>query len=169
MSGLVDPDWDDTREPPPTGLEDAAMVEQIARDAEIDVHVWSATPPGPDAFRVFREAMGAEVQFGVPDEPVRERPIAATVPKRERTRLAKAELLAKVATAVEVMAVRAAHHPNTPLHLDPDRPSRPDLVGVVDLCHRYALTPTDIGRLLHRVASELETRATNLGIEEAWL
>jgi len=94
----------------------------------------------------------------------RRRPLVADVPKRQRTRLAKAELLL-------LFAVRADQHA-----ADVDGTSgkcKPfaewgDDDPFVDLCHRYGLGQADIARLLRAIGSELENSAMRRGYEEAW-
>lgn len=86
----------------------------------------------------------------------RRRPLVADVPKRLRTRLAKAELWAMLAAWCEVVADDV-----------PNRVGDPD-DGLHDLCQRYGLGAADVARLLHAMGSELQNTATNRGLPEAW-
>jgi hypothetical protein len=108
-------------------------------DAEPDV------PPAPD---------------DVPDAPVDRTPppIPVTVRKRERTRLAKAELWAMVAEHAADLATDVVTDELETARLEPLRA----------MCVRYALTPADLGRLAGEVATELQGRARHAGYDQAW-
>lgn len=81
------------------------------------------------------------------------------MPKRERSRLAKAELLMHLAMTVEDWSKSLADaNPGT-------RPvvEWPDNDPLVALCRTYRLTPADLSRLCHRLGDELENRAERAG------
>lgn len=114
-----------------------------------------ATPTG---------GQGLEEPLPTPEAP-RRRPLVADVPKRQRTRLAKAELLLLLAvhcegTAADVDGTSGRTRPFS--EWGDDDPLR-------DLCHRYGLGQADIARLCRGIASELENSAMRRGYEDAWV
>ena len=44
----------------------------------------------------------------------------------------------------------------------------PDSDPLRQLCHTYAVTPTDLARILRGIGSELENSSMRRGYEEAW-
>lgn len=99
----------------------------------------------------------------VAEEP-KPKPIAAEVPKRQRTRLAKAELLMDLAVTADRWAGEVAGT------IDGVRPFSewPDSDPRRQLCHRYGLTPADIVRICRALGAELENASMRRGYEEAW-
>lgn len=97
-------------------------------------------------------------------DPVKPKPIAAEVPKRLRTRLAKAELLMDLAVTADRWAgeVAGTVEGTKPFSEWPDSDPRRQL------CHRYALTPADIVRILRALGAELENASMRRGYDEAW-
>lgn len=92
------------------------------------------------------------------------RPLVADVPKRQRTRLAKAELLMLLAvhmeqTGADVDGTSGRTRPFA--EWGDDDPLR-------QLCHTYGLGQADIARLCRALASELENDAMRRGFEDAW-
>jgi len=98
------------------------------------------------------------------DEPRAPRPIPVTVPKRHRTRLAKAELLMMLADRAEDLASEVAGT------ADGTRPFAewPEHDPLRQLCVTYALTPADLVRILRAIGSEIENSALRRGYDEAW-
>jgi hypothetical protein len=90
---------------------------------------------------------------------------ATQAPKRQRARLAKAELLLHLACTAERWRREVTdEEPGTLPFADwpPDDP-------LVELCRRYALAPADLARLLDQIGQEVESRALRAGYEEAWV
>jgi hypothetical protein len=87
-----------------------------------------------------------------------------TVPKAERKRLAKAELLLNAAVTVQRWADDlTGKNPTAPMsEWGDDDP-------FVSLCRRYALTPADLAKIAEGLAEQLEGRAERAGYAEAWL
>jgi hypothetical protein len=85
-------------------------------------------------------------------------------PKRERSRLAKAELW---------MAVACSHAVSDPgKDIDERGRSIHDptyLAPEGEIMLRYGLAPADIQRIMQQIGDELENRAMRAGYEDAWL
>lgn len=83
--------------------------------------------------------------------------------KRERTRLAKAELWMLLASTAERWANDLAGN-------GPVRPFEEwgDDDPMVAVARRYQLTPADLARLMGSIADQVETRALKAGFEEHW-
>ncbi len=95
------------------------------------------------------------------------RPIeeVARTPKRERLRLAKAELLLDIAIQTQKLAEgcgdRSTRH--TPFAKWADH----DPIRQIALA--YGLSGKDLDKILTKIAGELEARAMRSGYEEAWI
>lgn len=99
-----------------------------------------------------------------PEAPPVRRPLVADVPKRNRTRLAKAELLMLTAVRTEQLArqVDGTDEVCKPFSEWPDDdPLR-------EVAHRYGLGQADIARLLRGIAQEMENSSMRRGYEDAW-
>jgi hypothetical protein len=86
------------------------------------------------------------------------------VPKAERKRLAKSELLLNAAVTVQRWANDlTGKNPTAPFsEWGEDDP-------FVSLCRRYDLTPADLAKIAEGLAEQLEARAIRAGYEEAWV
>lgn len=86
-------------------------------------------------------------------------------PKRERTRLAKAEVWMQLAMTAQRWADEVADVPGTgtlPFAEWPaDDPRR-------ELARRYGLTPAELAQVLASVADQVENRAMAAGYEQTW-
>lgn len=90
-------------------------------------------------------------------------PMTTSVPRAERKRLAKAELILNLAVTAQRWADDLTGvNPTAPFaewgHDDP----------FVRLCRVYGLTPADLARLAEGLAAQLEARAERSGYTEAW-
>lgn len=85
-------------------------------------------------------------------------------PKRERKRLAKAELWL-------LLAIKAQKWSSECVGADGSRPMSEwgDDDPMVTLCRTYDLTAADLSRLLTTMGDELERRALRAGYEDAWV
>lgn len=92
-------------------------------------------------------------------------PRPTDTPKRERMRLAKAELLLWLAVKAADWAGQVDDRPGAPTRpfaeWSPDDPFR-------KMAETYALTGADLGRILDRIGDELERRAERAGYAETW-
>jgi hypothetical protein len=89
----------------------------------------------------------------------------AKAPKRERRRLATAELWLQVAMTVQEWADGVSDARTGWLAFaewDPEDPLR-------QLCERYQLSPSDLRKLLEAMADQLEARAVRAGYADAWV
>lgn len=89
---------------------------------------------------------------------------ALTTPKKDRVRLAKAELLMELALRAECWKRQAT---------DQDSAMRPFAEWTPDdplraIAITYNLTGEDLGRILDRLGSELEARADRAGYADTW-
>jgi hypothetical protein len=85
-------------------------------------------------------------------------------PKRQRRRLARAELLMQLATTAERWSREVA---------GTEPGCRPiaewgEADPMVTICRTYDLTAADVARVLTELAEQLENRALRGGYEEAW-
>lgn len=102
-----------------------------------------------------------------------DRQIRGQVRKRERSRLAKAELLMVLAVKAEQWAsdIDPARIGQTPadrglLPFEEWDKYEPDVFR--SLAKRYGLDQHDLGRLLTSIGDELENRAIRAGFDEHW-
>jgi hypothetical protein len=85
--------------------------------------------------------------------------------KRERTRLAKAEVWMQLATTAQRWSDEVANAPTArtiPFAKWPADDPR------VELAARYGLSAADLAKLLASVADQVETKAMAAGYEETW-
>lgn len=96
--------------------------------------------------------------------PARPRPIAASVGKRERVRLAKAELLMSLAVTAERWAseIEGTAEGVIPFAQWPDDDQRKTL------CHTYGLSQADLVRITRGLAQEIENSSMRRGYEDVW-
>lgn len=114
--------------------------------------------------RVPLDTMDDTDLTAIKEAAARRRPLVADVPKRQRTRLAKAELLILLAVHCDGVAadVEGTSGYTRPFaEWGDDDPLR-------DLCHRYGLGAADITRLLRGLGAELENSAMRRGYEDTW-
>jgi hypothetical protein len=99
--------------------------------------------------------------------PATMRPIeeVRSVPKHERKRLAKAELLIFLAMKADewAKAVSDADDKTTPFGTWPDNEP------FMDLALRYCLSGADLGKILDSLGGDLENRAERCGYSDAWV
>jgi hypothetical protein len=92
-----------------------------------------------------------------------------TAPKRERRRLARAELLLHLAVTVERWGktlVEAGTGEGAARNPSVEEWGRDDPLGA--LCRTYGLSPADLAQECHRLGDEMEKRALRAGYAEHW-